>query len=145
MSKVLFRIQPPLPEDENGALSVGGTLSYEDFFGLSQKYISEYVVCGQIIDYRKNDLYYIYVDICEEIDRLNASGDHDITMSFYPVLRVFDMGGDDIRIDNVSDNAPEPRIASALGSRNALLDQLLKEKRKIESFVGRHQPTLGQP
>jgi len=135
VSGVLIDVEPALPESSGAALPLSETLPREAFSGIKTSYVSRYILDSAQVDYGEVELYYIYVDICEEIDRLNDRGDHDITMSFYPVLRVIDLGRDAIKIDNISDASPEPRIKPVVTSRARMLAQLIDVKRRIESMV----------
>jgi hypothetical protein len=135
VSEVTIDVQPTLPESSGAALPVSETLPQEAFAGIKTQYVSRYIFGGAGVDYGQVELYYIYVDTCEEIDRLNEGRDHDITMSFYPVLRAIELGGDAIKIDNVSDVSPEPRIKPVVTSRQSLLAQLVDIKRRIEGML----------
>ena len=134
MTVFAIKISPPIPSNVGRSLPKSGTLEYEDFEGNNQDRISEYWFGDTRLSYGESSLYQIYIDISNEMDKLEAGGEHYFELSYYPVARIVDIGGGMVTLSNFQ-NEENLSSLEKVWSRENVVKTLFRKKCQIEQFI----------
>ncbi|WP_138983911.1 hypothetical protein [Sphingomonas elodea] len=135
MRQFYIEILPPLPVAKILDLHEDSTLDVTQFDLQNTSYVCNFVFGDVIISYGQSTLYQIYIDICDEFDKIYSGESHDLEFSFYPMARIL-IDKDQVSVVNVNGELLAAfHNELALFSREQMLTSIKEMKRHIESFV----------